>query len=265
MSSARLGRGGVKSDRTALGVQREGAAQRRTLLLAVDLESVGARLRSEGDTAAGPDRRAARPRGNDRCLLAPRLGATAGDHRAGLRRGRAAPARRLLGTDALVHQRTGEARDEGEVVELYLFGRRGSEHGRQASVRTSTNAPASRAPSRAPASRFSSLSTATISGPSGWRLLPIWPGRRLPLNTRGDVADSADRAERVVSRELRAADEVVALDRPEKPLPLDVPEIFTRTHAEGLHRHRSAKAAHQPRRGTPPESTHRGDASAFFE
>ncbi len=82
---ARLGlleRGGVEDrDRAAAGVQRERAAQRRALLLAVDLEGVGAGLGAEHGAAAGPDRRAARARaGAAGALLAPRLGAAAGDH-----------------------------------------------------------------------------------------------------------------------------------------------------------------------------------------
>src|ERR1700746_765084 len=46
-----------KCNRGALSVQREGAAQSRALLLAVDLEGVGARLGAEGDPTACPDRR----------------------------------------------------------------------------------------------------------------------------------------------------------------------------------------------------------------
>ena len=98
----------------ALGVQRQRAAQRGALLLAVDLEGVGARLGPEHDAAPGPQRRAAGAgAGAAGALLAPGLGAAAGDHCARLGGGGAAPASGLLGAHALVHERTVEARREG--------------------------------------------------------------------------------------------------------------------------------------------------------
>src|SRR5204862_17282 len=112
--------------RATAGVQRETAAQRRALLLAVDLEGVGARRRPEGDAAAGPDRRAARAgAGTAGALLAPRLRAAARDQAACFGRRRAAPACRLLGAHALMYERAGEAGAERRLVELDLFrGRR---------------------------------------------------------------------------------------------------------------------------------------------
>ena len=112
-------------ERAALGVQRERAAQRGALLLAVDLEGVGARLGTEDDAAAGPDRGAVGAgAGATGALLAPRLGATAGDLCARLRGGGAASARGLLGAHALVHERPREGRAEGGLVELHLLRRR---------------------------------------------------------------------------------------------------------------------------------------------
>src|SRR6266516_4148718 len=68
-------------DRFPLGVQRERAAQRCSPLLAVHLERVRTRLRAERDAPAGPDRRAVRACASTTgTLLAPRLGAAAGDH-----------------------------------------------------------------------------------------------------------------------------------------------------------------------------------------
>ncbi len=115
-------------DRPALGVQRQRAAQRRALLLAIDLERVGARFWTEGRAAARPDRRAVRARTRaPRALLAPGLGAAAGDHAARFRGRRPPPAGSLLGADALVDQRARETRAEGPVVQLDLLAR--TEHG----------------------------------------------------------------------------------------------------------------------------------------
>src|SRR6202042_72293 len=66
--------------RLALGVGRERGAERGPARLAVDLDGVVARMRPEYGAAARPDRRAGGTgAGAAGALLAPRLGATAGD------------------------------------------------------------------------------------------------------------------------------------------------------------------------------------------
>jgi hypothetical protein len=114
-------------DGAAPGVQGKRTTQRGTLLLAVDLESVGTGLGTEHDSAACPQRRATGSGARAaRALLAPGLGATAGDQPARLGGGGAAPARSLLGTHTLVNEWPVEDGTEGCLVELHLLGGRGS-------------------------------------------------------------------------------------------------------------------------------------------
>ena len=122
------GRGIEDRDRAPLGVYGKRAAQGRSLLLAVDLEGVGARLWAERGAAARPQRRSVGARaGAAGALLAPRLGAAARNHAAGFGGRRSPPAGGLLGAHALMHERTGEAGAERGVVELHLLGV--AEHG----------------------------------------------------------------------------------------------------------------------------------------
>src|SRR6202034_2779738 len=108
--------------RSALSVQGEGAAKRCALLLAVDLEGVGAWLRTEHGSATGPKRRAAGAGTSAaRALLAPWLGAAAGHHSAGLGGCRAASTRCLLGTHALVHQGPMERGPKSRILELCVL------------------------------------------------------------------------------------------------------------------------------------------------
>src|ERR1700722_8518491 len=76
------------------------------------------RLRAEHGAAAGPDRRARRAgTGAAGALLAPRLGATAGDLAPRLGRVRALPASVELGADRLVDERHVEAGLERDRVQ----------------------------------------------------------------------------------------------------------------------------------------------------
>ena len=168
----RVERAGVEDrHRAALGVQRQRAAQRRALLLAVDLEGVGARLRAEHDATAGPDRRAARAgAGAAGALLAPWLGATAGDHRRGSSsprcRAGARPARRARSGARAGRGSARRRRASSSLTFLAAPSRRAPE--RQASLRTSTIAAArARAPSRARAAGSRFASTGRSRGPSG--------------------------------------------------------------------------------------------------
>src|SRR4051812_28281913 len=93
-------------ERLALGVHGQHATQRGAALLAVDLERVVARRRTEDDAAAGEVRRADRAlAGAAGALLAPRLGAAAADLAAGLGRVRALAAGGGLGAHPVVPER----------------------------------------------------------------------------------------------------------------------------------------------------------------
>src|SRR2546430_15304269 len=84
---------------------RERAAERGAASLAVDLDLEAPRARWEGEAAARELRRADRARaGAAGALLAPRLGAAAGDEAATLRAARAGTARVQLRAHGLVHE-----------------------------------------------------------------------------------------------------------------------------------------------------------------
>ena len=77
------------------------------------------------------------------------------------------------------------------------------------------------------------------------RLLPIWPGPRMPLKTREGVADAPiEPGARTLCEPWRLGPlaKLWRLIVPWKPLPLEVPEIFTRApDLEGLDRHASRR------------------------
>src|SRR6185437_13094936 len=104
--------------------------------------------------------------------------------------------------------------------------------GRQASLRTSTTPP--RGPGTEPRtiSRFSLASTATISRPfCVTRLLPICPGPRIPFITRAGHAEAPiEPGARTLCEpcDFGPLEKLWRLIVPWKPLPLDVPETFTR-------------------------------------
>ncbi len=235
-------------DRAALGVQRERAAQRSALLLAVDLEGVGARLGTEHRATASPDRRAvgARTRASG-ALLTPRLRATAGDHPTRFRSRGSATAGGLLGAHALVDERAGEARAERGIVELDFL-RRGGAQDRcvRHRVRTSTIPPL-RARDRAAHEQevLLAVDAHDLDALLGDALVAHLAGPADALHhARGPRrgADRAGRANVVRAVRLRAAGEVVALDRALKALALGrAGDLHARTGLERLDGHRLAE------------------------
>ena len=203
-------------------MHRQRRAQRASARLAVDLDRVVARLGPEGDAAAVAVRRrqragAARPVPFWRQALAP-----------------SSRPRRGSCVDAVPRRRAfSSARAASWTRPVELLAEDRSRRGRpcrscrcrepwlrpcQASAPDlDDGALRGPAPSRARAAGSRPAITSTISSPR-WvtRLLPIWPGPRMPLNTRDGVADAPiepGRAHVVRAVADRAAAEVVALDR----------------------------------------------------
>src|SRR6185503_6615330 len=150
-------------------------------------------LRAEGHAPALAGRRRqrthARPAG---ALLAPGLRAGHADLAAGLGGRRAAPLRRQLRAYGLVHERPVEALAEDRVVQRERAGaaadvlRRGRHY---SSPLISTTPPFGPGTEPRTCSRWSRMST-TSSPRWVTRLLPIWPGPRMPLNTRAGSAEA---------------------------------------------------------------------------
>ena len=250
---------------------RQRAAQRGAALLAVDLEGVVARLRAEDGAAAGPDRRARRAgAGAAGALLAPRLGAAAADLAAGLGR-RACPGGARSSSARTDSWTSGplNSRAEGGVVELRpscVPPRIGASSHRCAPPRRRC---AGRGRRRGRAAGSARRRPATTSRPF-WvtRLLPIWPGPRMPFITRAGQAEAPiEPGARTLCEpwRLRAAAEVVALDRALEALALgdagdlDLVAGLERLDGDGL----ADRAARRPRRGTP-RGARAAAASAFF-
>ena len=166
----------------ALGVDRERRAHRLAARLAVDLDHVVARLGAEGDAAAEAVRDAERAdAGAAGALLAPGLGGRSSRPRRGsgsrpcpgaARRGRRGPPR------ATSEWWKGSAKSSFGQVGLGRL----AEHGRF-SHRSSPRPSRCASPGTEPltSSRLRSASTSATSRPF-WvtRLLPIWPGIRIP-------------------------------------------------------------------------------------
>ena len=135
-------------------------------------------MRAEHGAAAGPHRRAAGARASPAgALLAPRLGATAGDHAAGFGRGRPAPAGGLLGAHALVHERAGEARAEGALVELHLLAGRSRAAGQEGASGIAAHLHDSAARPRDRAAHQQQV----LLGVDATTSRPFWVTRLLPI------------------------------------------------------------------------------------
>src|SRR5436190_6322859 len=220
-------------ERAAVGVHGQRRAERLLARLAVDLRHVAAWLGTERDTAAvAVGRRERAGASAAGALLAECLGRGHRDLAARERRRSAVTARVELGGGGAVYQAHVELLAEDLLVEVDRAGlaevRRCLLRHLYASVLISTTEPL--APGTEPRSRttFWSGSTSTISRPR-WvtRLLPIWPGPRMPLNTRDGVADAPIEPGARTLCEPWLAGPRLKLWRlmvPWKPLPLLTPE-----------------------------------------
>src|SRR5215210_553466 len=229
-------RAGIDSgDRAALGVHRQRGAERAPPCLAVHLDRVAARPRAEGHAATGALRRRerahARPSG---ALLAPGLRAGHADLAARLRGRRAAPLRRQLRAHGLVHERAVEALAEDGVVKSERAGALADVlggGGHQASLLISTTEPLAPGTEPRTSSRLSRMST--TSSPR-WvaRRLPIWPGPRMPLNTRAGSAEAPiEPGARTLCEPCETGPrwKLCRLIVPAKPLPIPIPATLTRS------------------------------------
>src|SRR3954452_21016117 len=230
----RVERGRVEpGDRAPLGVHRQGRPQRAPARLAVHLDRVGARLRAERHaTALAVGGRERAHASAARALLAPGLGAGHRDLAAHLRGRRAATLRRELRAHRLVHERPAEALAEDGLVQRERAGAAADVLGRgshYASLLISTTPPFGPGTEPRTRSRFSRMST--TSRPR-WvtRLFPIWPGPRMPLNTRAGSAEAPiEPGARTLCEpcDLGPEAKLCRLIVPAKPLPFEVPDTLT--------------------------------------